>query len=89
MQSFVRDGFIDRYSGRHLVFPGTLRVLSTLFPEDFPFHPNWKTQFTHPAFWELFPTIDHIVPVARGGLDVPENWVTTSQLRNSVLTRAF
>lgn len=38
---------------------------------------------THPAFWELFPTIDHVVPVARGGIDIQENWVTTSQLRNS------
>jgi hypothetical protein len=38
---------------------------------------------TQPAFWELFPTIDHVVPVARGGVDSEENWVTTSQLRNS------
>ena len=27
---FLRDGFIDRYSGRTLVFPGTLRLLSYL-----------------------------------------------------------
>ncbi len=38
---------------------------------------------THPAFWELFPTIDHVIPVARGGVDADENWVTASQLRNS------
>jgi hypothetical protein len=80
---FIRDGFIDRYSGRRLVFPGTLRLLSLLLPEEFPFHPNWKMDSTHPAFWELFPTIDHVVPVARGGIDAEENWVTTSQLRNS------
>jgi len=29
------------------------------------------------------PTIDHVVPVARGGLNESDNWVTTSQLRNS------
>ena len=83
MRAFVRDGFIDRYSGTRLVFPGTLRVLSLLMPEEFPFHPNWKMDATHPAFWELFPTIDHVVPVVRGGADTEENWVTTSQLRNS------
>lgn len=38
---------------------------------------------THPAYWELFPTLDHIVPVACGGLDNQENLVTTSMLRNS------
>jgi hypothetical protein len=80
---FIRDGFIDRYSGERLVFPGALRVLSLLLPEEFPFHPNWKMDSTHPAFWELFPTIDHITPVARGGVDSQENWATTSQLRNS------
>jgi hypothetical protein len=80
---FIRDGFIDCYSGGRLVFPGTLRLLSLLLPEEFPFHPNWKMDSTHPAFWVLFPTIDHVVPVARGGIDTEENWVTTSQLRNS------
>ena len=38
---------------------------------------------THPAFWELFPTIDHEVPVSRGGLDEQSNWVTNSQLMNA------
>ena len=68
MAVFVRDGFIDRYSGRRLVFPGTLRLLSLLLPQEFPFHSNWKTDACHSAFWELFPTIDHVVPVSRGGL---------------------
>lgn len=38
---------------------------------------------THTAYWELFPTIDHVVPVARGGVDDHTNWVTTSMLRNA------
>lgn len=35
------------------------------------------------AYWELFPTIDHVVPIARGGADNDANWVSTSMLRNS------
>lgn len=80
---FRRDGFIDRYSGRRLVFPGTLRLLSRLLPREFPFHPNWKMSETHPAYWNLFPTLDHVIPVARGGLDCDTNWVTTSMLKNA------
>lgn len=38
---------------------------------------------THFAQWELFPTIDHLDLVARGGVDEASNWVTTSMLRNS------
>jgi len=35
------------------------------------------------AYWHLLPTIDHIIPISRGGLDEESNWVCTSQLRNS------
>jgi hypothetical protein len=80
---FARDGYTDRYSGSRLVFPGTLRALSLLLEEAFPYHQNWKQSATHPAFWELYPTIDHVVPVARGGTDNESNVVTTSMLRNS------
>lgn len=83
MAVFRSDGFVDRYSSARLVFPGTLRVIHRIAPVEFPFQKNWKMTETHIAFWELFPTIDHVRPIARGGLDVPENWVTTSQQRNS------
>lgn len=80
---FIRDGFIDRYTGDRLVFPGALRLLSLLMPEEFPFHRNWKTSECHLAYWQLLPTIDHVIPVSRGGKDTEDNWVCTSQLRNS------
>lgn len=83
LQVFMRDGFVDRYSGQRLVFPGVLRLLSRLLPEEFPFHSNWKMAETHPAYWQLFPTIDHVLPVARGGADEEMNWVTTSMLKNA------
>lgn len=79
---FIRDGFIDRYSGKRLIFPATLRLLSIVMPDEFPAHPNWKMSASHIAYWELFPTIDHLIPIARGGADSEANWVTTSMLRN-------
>ena len=83
MGVIMRDGFVDRYSGERLVFPPVLRVISLVLPVDFPFHPNWKTDVTHPAFWEVGATVDHLVPVTRGGADDEANWVTTSMARNS------
>ncbi len=80
---FMRDGYIDRYTGARLVNPAVLRLLSTRLPREFPFHSHWKMTETHPAYWELFPTIDHVVPIAPGGPDSEDNWVTTSMLRNS------
>ncbi len=79
---FSRDGFVDRYSGKRLVFPGVLLLLSRLYPQEFPYHRNWKMDSTHFAYWELSPTLDHIIPLARGGQDIGSNLVTTSMLRN-------
>src|SRR5262245_9325691 len=78
MRVFIRDGFIDRYSGKRLIFPGALRLLSIFLPAEFPFHSNWRTDVCHFAFWELFPTIDHRTPVSRNGLDHEDNWISTS-----------
>src|SRR4051812_30781608 len=80
---FLRDGFIDRYSGDRLVVPAVLRVVSAELPNDFPFHRNWKLSDCHVAYWDLCPTIDHMVPVSQGGGDDEANWVTTSMRRNA------
>jgi len=83
MRVFLRDGFTDRYSGSPLVFPGTLHALSVLLPDVFPYQKNWRQSDTHSGFWELYPTIDHVIPLARGGSDEEKNVVTTSMVRNA------
>ena len=82
LRIFVRDGFIDRYSGAALIFPGTLRIISELMPDVFPYHPHGRLDLCHPAWWYLFPSIDHVIPVAFGGTDDDENLITTSNLLN-------
>ncbi len=80
---FLRDGFIDRYGGDRLIYPPVLRIVSQMLPEEFPYHPNWKTNLTHSSYWEVAATVDHLIPVTRGGPDDESNWMTTSMVRNS------
>ncbi len=83
--SFIADGFIDRYFGERLVFLPALRLLSHFLGDAFPYHPNWKMDACHLAYYELGATIDHVVPVTRSGVkDDPSNWVTTSMLHNAI-----
>ena len=84
MEQFIRDGFIDRYSGQKLVNPGILKVLSHYMPQTFPYHAHWKMEECHNANREFVPTVDHIYPDALGGADSMENWATTSMLHNSI-----
>jgi hypothetical protein len=81
---FRRDGFVDRYSGRRLVFPGSLWLISRRLGQGiFPYDAHWAMNRCHIAYYELFPVLDHVKPIARGGEDTEENLVTTSTLRNS------
>jgi hypothetical protein len=80
---FLRDGFIDRYSGKKLLFPGLIKIMTIEFPDIFKYQKNWKMSETHMIYWDLCPTIDHLVPVARGGQDLEQNWMTTSMVHNS------
>lgn len=84
IKQFIKDGFIDRYSGQRLVNPGLLKVISYYLPDVFPYHPHWKMDECHNAYWELIPTVDHIHPIALGGTDGEENYATTSMLHNSI-----
>lgn len=72
---FVRDGFIDRYTGEKLIFPGLLRLLTHKMPTIFQYHPNWKMTETHQAYWDLSPTIDHLIPIAKGVEMMRATWL--------------
>ena len=62
---FRRDAFTCRYCGARTVPPPVLRVLSALFPVEFPYHPNWKSDVTHRAHWTI---VHQLRPRDRGHL---------------------
>ncbi len=47
-----------------------------------PSHRNWRTDRSHRAFWDLWPQLDHVLPVALGGDDDESNLVTCSGVSN-------
>ena len=81
---FVRDGFVDRYTGKRLTFPRFLRVISGILPTEFLDHRNWKADVTHPAYYERAATADHWKPASRSGPNddsnlmsfTPAKWVS-------------
>jgi 5-methylcytosine-specific restriction endonuclease McrA len=79
----LRDGFIDRYTGDKLVFPGILFLLHFEIPEIFRYNKNWKPEVCHKIFWELYPTVDHIHAQANGGSHELDNLITTLQVINN------
>jgi hypothetical protein len=44
-----------------------MRLVSTLYPDQFPHHPYWKADSTHPAFVSRSATLDHVQSIADGG----------------------
>jgi len=84
MEVFHRDNFTCCYCGKPTIFLGTLRTISLLMPDDFPYHKNWKWNITHPAYWEMATSCDHLIPVARGGTNDKQNLVTVCYMCNSI-----
>ena len=78
----VRDGFIDRYSGKKLIYRAAMRAMSALMPKEFPYYPHGDLDVTHIAWWELFPSLDHVTPIAHNGEDTDDNLVLCSMTNN-------
>lgn len=66
-QVFQRDRFICCYCGARLIPTPIMELLSELYPDSFPFHPNWKGGQTHPAILSRSPVVDHVQPGSVGG----------------------
>jgi len=74
---YARDHYHCRYCGERVILTAVMRLVARLYPREFPYHPNWKTDSTHPAFVSRSATLDHVEPIADGGDPVDEaNLVT-------------
>ena len=63
----VRDSWTCRYCRARTIAPPVLRFLSEIYPDEFPYHPNWKAGQVHPAYLLVSTSLDHIHPGGRGG----------------------
>ena len=78
-----RDGFTDLYTGQKVVYPGVFKLLTEKMPEEFPLgSPNWPMDRTHIAYYDLWASVDHVKPIARGGDNELSNLVTSSYCNN-------
>jgi 5-methylcytosine-specific restriction endonuclease McrA len=64
---FRRDSWTCRYCGARTIPIPVLRVLSALYPDEFPHHPNWKAGQYHPAYLLVTTSLDHVHPGGRAG----------------------
>jgi hypothetical protein len=81
---YRRDSWTCRYCGLKTIAPPVLRLLSEIYPKEFPYHPNWKAGETHEAWLLVSTSLDHLVPGARGGdWLAPENLVASCWACNS------
>jgi 5-methylcytosine-specific restriction endonuclease McrA len=74
---FARDSYTCRFCRLKTVDLDVLRALSKLFPAHLPYHRNWKFGLTSLIYWTHATSLEHIVPLARGGVDDPSNYATT------------
>jgi hypothetical protein len=82
--TYKRDRFQCRYCGCRVIPTQIMRLVSTFFPEEFPYHPNWKAGLTHPAIPSRSATLDHVKPWAQGGTNDPSNLVCACWICNRV-----
>jgi hypothetical protein len=84
-----RDGFVDRLSPERwrLVYPGALRILSLELRGAIDTVVSNGTLRSYagnaPVWWDLWPTVDHLVPRAGGGTNGPDNLACVSWWRNA------
>ncbi len=73
---FKRDAWTCRYCNSAVFFTPTLKLLDSLNPGHGYYHPNGKTGAVLDIFQWKWATIDHVIPVSRGGQNNLTNYVT-------------
>jgi 5-methylcytosine-specific restriction endonuclease McrA len=82
---FKRDRFYCRYCGGKTILTNVMGLRADVYPEIFPFTPNWKGGLTHPAVISRSPLVDHVNPGSTSGDWLnPDNLVTACNPCNSI-----
>ncbi|QRE83685.1 hypothetical protein F1734_25455 (plasmid) [Rhodococcus ruber] len=74
---FARDRWTCRFCGSRTLDLRVLKLVSRAFPAEFPYHSKWKFDHSHLIYWTHSSSLEHVVPIARGGADESSNFVTT------------
>jgi 5-methylcytosine-specific restriction endonuclease McrA len=83
-RAFERDHFTCRYCGRRTIHVDVLKLLSRALPRILPYDPGWKPVEDLIVFWTHCASIEHHVPLARGGGNDSQNIVTSCYQCNDV-----
>lgn len=76
LKIWVRDNWTCRYCGEPVFFLPTLNLLDKLSPNHGYNHPHSKTGSVLSLFQWRWASVDHVVPVTKGGTNDEENLVT-------------
>lgn len=75
--TFERDQFTCRFCGTKTIDLEVLKALSRIFPAELPYNSAWKHGESSLVYWTHSTSLEHILPIARGGLDDIANYATT------------
>jgi 5-methylcytosine-specific restriction endonuclease McrA len=75
---FRRDCWTCRYCDRRTIFYPVMPLLGVIFPEQFPYHTNWKAGQTHPAVAACSAIVDHVEPGSLRGTWLEESNLATA-----------
>jgi 5-methylcytosine-specific restriction endonuclease McrA len=82
-QVFLRDEMTCTYCGGRCIPRSVLVAFSDLFPDELPYHPNYRRGAIHPVYWALAPEADHVFAYARGGSGDIDNLTTLHTMCNA------
>ena len=74
---FCRDNWHCRYCNDAVIFTPLLKILDNISPNRGYYHPNGKSDKMLSLFANKFASVDHIVPVTKGGKNEVDNFVTS------------
>jgi 5-methylcytosine-specific restriction endonuclease McrA len=64
---FARDNYTCCYCGRKTIDVAIFKAISQVLPDVFPYHKNWAFDRCHFLYWTHTTSLEHVLPLARGG----------------------